>query len=378
MILSTILRFYIFSALCTELMLILRRQKFLASTFPVLALAVGGHFQIEYMMWDDRTSFPEWMFLLNNLCTSLMLPMIHLFICHECKLKINTPYTYTMFALGALAFLPSLNICLDYHTIGESNPFLRGIQIFYGGKRAAFWESYMPTLVCQGYMLAMNLWDLHEKMKNQEWKMSQNGRQLFYSLCIIVGVSIVTTLLPGVVWQYEAMKYIYFAAIAILLVVSNTMVGLGYSLAPILDEENVPVFVETEPKKIGRAVKELDKLMEEERIYLNPNLSLEDLSKRLLTNRSYLMRLIRDHYGKTFVDVVREKRITYAMEYMKNHREKLDVIATETGFNSASTFCKAFKIVTGETPAAWAKRSAITGFQLLEETTEEEENNPLQ
>ena len=372
MILATILKFYIFSALCTELMLVLRRQKFLAIWFPVLAILINIHFNLEYTQWDTTGTTPEWMYLLNNFATSLLLPLVHLFFCNECKIKKNTTYTYTLFALGLLSFLPSVNICLDYGTIGAQAPFLRGIQIFYGGKRAAFWNSYSPTLICQGYMVATGLWSLRMKMKKQEWKMSENGRYLFLSMCAIVFMAMLTSLLPHTLWEYEVMKYVYFSVIAILLVVSNTMVGLGYSLAPIVDEEDVPVFVETEPKSTsGRAAKELDKLMEVERIYLNPNLTLEDLSKRLYTNRSYLTRLIRERYGKTFVDVVREKRIAYAKEYMKDHHEKLDVIALETGFNSASTFCKAFKAVTGETPAAWAKRSALTDFQLLEELPED-------
>lgn len=361
MVLSTILKFYIFSALCTELMIILRRQKFLRIWFPLMTIVILAHFQIEYLMWDDRTNTPHWLFLVNDLSTSLLIPLTYIFFCNECQLKKNNVFTYTMFAMGAISFLPSLNICLDVKTIGQSAPLLRGIQIFYGGKRAAFWESYTPALICQGYMLVMSLWTLRKKMSKKEWKMSDNGKQLFYIVCAIVVLGIIMTIPPNNIWQYEAMKYFYFSSFAILLVVANTMLGLGFSLAPIVDEDDIPVFIETEPS-MGRALKELERLMEVEKIYLNPNLTIEDLSKRLYTNRSYVTRVLRERYGKTFVDVLRDKRIAYAKEYMQEHREKLDVIATETGFNSAATFCKTFKMVTGETPVAWAKHSALAGI----------------
>lgn len=369
MVLSTILKFYIFSALCTEMMVILRRQKFLRIWFPLMTIAVLTHFQFEYKMWDERSFFKEWMFFLNNFATSMLVPMTYLFIMNECRLKKNIAATYTIFALSALSFLPSLNISLDYTTIGSTVPFLRGIQIFYGGKRAAFWDSYTPTLIGQGYILIMSLWSLRKKLIMQEWKLSQRGTYLFNILCTIVFLGLLMTIVPNNIWQYESMKYFYFASFALLLVIANTMLGLGFSLAPIVDEDNIPVFIETEPS-MSRVKRELTRLMEQEKIYLNPNLTIEDLSKRLYTNRTSLARVIHELYGNPFIEVLRQKRIDYAKQYMMTHREKLDAIATETGFNSAATFCKTFKIVTGETPAVWAKRHALAGLSTFNEDEE--------
>ena len=100
--------------------------------------------------------------------------------------------------------------------------------------------------------------------------------------------------------------------------------------------------------------------MAEEKPYLNPALSLYDLSKQIQVPSRQLSMLINHHLKKHFFDFVNEYRINAAAHLLKDpDKKKLTVleILYEVGFNSKSSFNTAFKKNTGFTPTAYRKAS---------------------
>lgn len=99
----------------------------------------------------------------------------------------------------------------------------------------------------------------------------------------------------------------------------------------------------------------MEQVMDEEELYLNPNLSLASLATRLGTNRTYLSDYFSNAIGVTFYDYVNSLRIEKkSVPMMAAHPEyTLDYIAAQSGFNSLSTFRRAFHKHTGVTPGKW-------------------------
>lgn len=99
----------------------------------------------------------------------------------------------------------------------------------------------------------------------------------------------------------------------------------------------------------------MEKIVEEEELYMDPNLMLDTLAKRLSTNRTYLSNYFTTVIGKPFYDYINEMRIrNKCIPLMLEHPEyTLDYIATASGFNSISTFRRAFYKVTGKKPGAF-------------------------
>ncbi len=99
----------------------------------------------------------------------------------------------------------------------------------------------------------------------------------------------------------------------------------------------------------------LTELMETKAVYSNPNLSLSDLAGNIGTNKHYVSKLINDGFKKKFKDYINEYRIKafiHAVENDKNSRTFL-FHAFEVGFNSKSSFNRAFKKVTSKTPSEY-------------------------
>ncbi len=101
----------------------------------------------------------------------------------------------------------------------------------------------------------------------------------------------------------------------------------------------------------------IEQLFVEQKLYLEPELSLSDLATKLKTNTSVLSAAINQNFGKNFNDFVNEYRVEEVKRLLKdptNAHLSLLGVALECGFNSKSTFNRAFKKFTGQSPKEFA------------------------
>lgn len=88
----------------------------------------------------------------------------------------------------------------------------------------------------------------------------------------------------------------------------------------------------------------LRKTVEEEQIYLKPDLKLDELARRLGTNRTYLLRALRENLGMTFTEYINRQRIAYAKKLMQqNPTLGRAEIAERSGYVSVSSFYRNLK-----------------------------------
>lgn len=91
-------------------------------------------------------------------------------------------------------------------------------------------------------------------------------------------------------------------------------------------------------------------LFEKERVYLNPRLRLSELATLLGTNRTYLSQYFNQNCESTFYDFVNDYRIHHAKLLLHSTDDTLETIAMNSGFNSLSTFRRAFVQREGMSP----------------------------
>ena len=98
-------------------------------------------------------------------------------------------------------------------------------------------------------------------------------------------------------------------------------------------------------------------LMDNEKRYLKEYITLGGLAIELDTNTTYLAMIIKEHFKKTFVDLVNSYRVKEARILLSesNRNYSLDDIAKMAGFSSRSAFNRAFKKHTGIAPSFYAK-----------------------
>ena len=91
-------------------------------------------------------------------------------------------------------------------------------------------------------------------------------------------------------------------------------------------------------------------LFEKEHVYLNPRLRLSELAMLLGTNRTYLSQYFNQNCESTFYDFVNDYRIHHAKMLLHSTDDTLETIAMNSGFNSLSTFRRAFVQREGMSP----------------------------
>ena len=102
--------------------------------------------------------------------------------------------------------------------------------------------------------------------------------------------------------------------------------------------------------------KELNRIVVQDRLYLSPELSREDLAQIVHLNNARFARMIKECTGTNFNGYINELRIDYAIQLLKTHPHyTIRAIADEAGFNSAPILYSLFKKKTGMTPYEFKK-----------------------
>ncbi|MEM8889543.1 MAG: helix-turn-helix domain-containing protein [Bacteroidota bacterium] len=120
------------------------------------------------------------------------------------------------------------------------------------------------------------------------------------------------------------------------------------------------IFLETKKYKRNKINEEearaishqLQDIIENEQLFLDSNLSLQKLSKRLQVSTVKISQTLNEYSNTTFNDYINGYRIAEAKEMIKNGSPlTLEAISMDCGFNSKSTFYSAFRKQTGMTPS---------------------------
>ena len=210
---------------------------------------------------------------------------------------------------------------------------------------------------------------LHEQEINTEQEISRTYKQI----TILVSVALVTILLllgstlffyrrkrnayRELVRQNQAWAGIHISEGSVILTEStqngNEYVTTGNeNLTAIenISEEGDPIMME-----------KLNHLMQTEKLYRKPDLTLPETADKLNTNRTYLSKTINAIEKKNFTIYINELRIKDAVILLsdsKNIKYSMDYIAEEVGFTNRTTFSQVFKKITGLTPTEFRKNNS--------------------
>ncbi len=107
---------------------------------------------------------------------------------------------------------------------------------------------------------------------------------------------------------------------------------------------------------------ELMLLVEHERIYLRPSISLTELAQRLKIAPCYVSQIINETFQQNFRDFINKYRIEESKKMLLQKDLNLNIlgIALDAGFNSKSAFNNAFKKYMGITPKEFKKKTACS------------------
>lgn len=111
--------------------------------------------------------------------------------------------------------------------------------------------------------------------------------------------------------------------------------------------------VENKSEDIENWKQQIEHLIQSEKLYQNPELTLTEVAKKLKTNTSIISKVINQGFAMNFNDYINNYRVEAVKTMLLNGNHKKTTllgIAFDCGFNSKATFNRAFKKNTSISP----------------------------
>ena len=101
-------------------------------------------------------------------------------------------------------------------------------------------------------------------------------------------------------------------------------------------------------------------IMNDEKRYLEPTLSVEELARAMNVSKHHLSQVVNERLGKTFADYLTELRIAEVRRRLadpSHRRFTIATVAQDSGFNSISAFNEAFRKLCHTTPSSFRRKA---------------------
>jgi AraC-like DNA-binding protein len=117
--------------------------------------------------------------------------------------------------------------------------------------------------------------------------------------------------------------------------------------------------IDTNDQKLYLLFTEIQQLMESEKFYLKPSITISDVSTAIGSNDKYISLSVNKFARMNFNHYINTLRIQEAKKKLleENTESSIQDIAIACGFGNASSFIRVFKQITGLTPAYYVTLS---------------------
>lgn len=208
-----------------------------------------------------------------------------------------------------------------------------------------------------GYLLALGrtLYALREERSFFRTEV----RLLGLAFAIAVAVAVLGAMPP----LFDTTRFVaaYAVAIGLAFLLVQIVLASRPALADEVRETAQAAYAQTTLANVDcrTAIERLERLMWDERVYIDPELDLSALARRLDLSPHQLSELLNARLGRSFARYLREFRVAAARErLLASPAASVLSVGLEAGFATQSTFYEAFREIEGTTPGQYRKLHA--------------------
>ncbi len=292
------------------------------------------------------------------------------------------------------AFFIGTGTMLLYITMGEENAsaYAQGL-LDNGGKLVSHTEPvhrlhyfisvrlYNLTVLIQA--VGVTVWAFFQLIRykrrlrnffsNLEGKSLNNYQAVLAGICILLVFSLIGVARGRFYYSQYPMEVavLFFVFASVIYYLGYTVANLNYTAETLanelekadkeakawsielpdekaIEEEGLKEYIKEDPDIRQKIPPQLfhsfTHLVENEKIFLQKNLRIDDLVKLTHSNRTYISRLINEQYNCNFSDFINNQRVIYAQELIRQNRHmSQEQIAELSGFQTTSSFSRTFK-----------------------------------
>lgn len=318
----------------------------------VLILAYNG---LETFSWSsDTTTFNYFFSLFPNVLIFALGPCLYLYIRsfrHPKGFGKRTLFRH--FGIVGLQFVVRLFILL----VAILNQ--RGAVLGLWSADLDMWHNALSdnlavVVFCFYLLLAgREMWVHHQ---NPEEQVPVKWLRILYFFTLVWGLAwVVTTIYPVI---FKANQSSYYYPIEVLQVLFIYWLGItGFYRIKVVQVEaqkkSGAYFESIDDHLVTKCEQALKQAMETDRLYLDPELSVNKLAEHINVHPKTISAVLNQHLQKGFSEYVNDYRIAEVKRRLARHETRnmtIAGIALDSGFNSMATFQRVFKASENMTP----------------------------
>ncbi len=346
-------------------------NKYLAYLLLTLSILLLNYvFELE----EAYTPYP-FLHFIDNVEWSLLLPtFLFLFVINRIddtvKSKQKIYLCFIPFAYSAILNITNdLDHIAGFYTIPDSGNFIINI---LGLIHLFLVFTFIPFLLLYSYSMIRHLKDLEEKKWVVTLLTLVSSLLFSWLITILVGIFLqydissimsVVALFGTFIIHWTAYKGIYKYKLAknkeAVYHFLNNDLALSYSNLQIV-ENSFPEEYKESITADNLYFQKLELLCKEQHIYTDSTLNREKVAEKLGISAGYVSQIVNTITEDNFASYINNYRIKAVKEMISNSEYEnynLLTMGLESGFTSKTTFYKAFKKVTGQTPNEYKNTS---------------------
>ena len=365
----------LFALLCSLSIVLFKKEKKRAHWYLVLALFFWGiRMGVYASLFYPSTCHMPWIWPTYIILSLTYGPLFFLSVTELSDIKGVTPNQYLVFVPMVLisSILAAIYLLCDpadiqrIHdcailNIGSFSPdenLLISCEYFcyYAFRSITFWLE-AGIMIWSSWCITQYEKTVNEYFSSHEGKSIRQAK----AIAILTTFSVIIVLLREAFPNYDqtlsAFKLILvlisFLFQLFLTIMCFNIKYTAFDIRRLLEEDDKRNFVEDNRlNAILNCWTKLEVLINEDKVFLEPDLNLIELSQRLGTNRTYLSQAIKQFSGSSFSDFINSARIDYAKNLLLNNMP-LKNVEYSCGYTSTSTFYRQFQRQVGMSPTVW-------------------------
>ncbi|TXD81497.1 helix-turn-helix transcriptional regulator [Subsaximicrobium wynnwilliamsii] len=350
--------------------------------FVMLSTLYISPFMFGYGGWYSKKLYREILFFIPFQQLFLLGPIIYFYT----QSLLNK--TFRLEKRDLIHFLPAALYMVYTIIIFVTDKLILEEYYFYADgkdKDLAFWYQIAGLLSMLSYLLlSLRYYFIYKNLAYQEVSFADAilfkwiGHFLFVFTAILV-LRVLFFILNPEWWEFGS-KFWYYLCFSVLffyIALSgyfNTVrapFALDTSLLDYPRKTNLKKEMESSKLKHSQQTEipdleewksKITKFIEQEGLYTNPNLTLTDVASSLQTNRNLISKAINQGFQMNFNDYVNAQRVDAVISKFRSGQQNSKTllgIALDCGFNSKSTFNRAFKKKTLLTPKDFLDKKGV-------------------
>ncbi|WP_281847922.1 helix-turn-helix domain-containing protein [Olleya namhaensis] len=328
--------------------------------YTVLALSFSN-----FQYWVDDVNLEGVFSIFINLripCDMLIVPFFYLFVSSYLKEKTSKIVLYLLFSPFIISFIFNLSL---YKKIFSNTSLNRSINITLESISLVLSLVLIFFIFHKIKKYKIDFGKYNEKIVRAETKWIKQVLIIGAIMCVFWLITIIlmqTKLNTGLniyypLWLSISALVYWISYVGIINSKINTD-RITIRNLRIKDHPTVSKLNITNKKSNIKLFNEINNWIKTNKIYLNPDLNLDYISKEFKISNGYLSQIINTHHKSNFNDYINTLRINNAKQILQDtafDNYTIESIGLESGFNSKSSFYTAFKKFTNKTPTQYKK-----------------------